>query len=115
VGIHAADPKHFLGRYATRQSQFEVTRDSEGRLWLTSEPRNERLTMTRRAGIGTVVDRQEIRPLEQDTFVLIRDEGQTTGTSSLARPFSSPCSATALLSKLSAAEGKRGRRSGPDE
>ena len=80
VDARVGDPSPFLGRYATRQTLFEVTKDRDGRLWMGSQPQNESVTMADRAGIAVCVRRQEIRPLENDTFVLIDDDGQTSGT-----------------------------------
>lgn len=80
VEVRVADPRPFLGRYSTRQSLLEVTRDGEGRLWLTNEPRNESVTMARLAGATPVTARHEIRPLGPDLFVLIGADGHATSS-----------------------------------
>ncbi|GLY32570.1 serine hydrolase [Kineosporia sp. NBRC 101731] len=80
------DPEPFLGGYSTRQFRFEVTSDDEGRLWLTRESRNETVTMDRLAGVATVVDRREIRPLEHNTFVSMGEDGVAVGTYTFLEP-----------------------------
>ncbi|MEN0101410.1 MAG: serine hydrolase domain-containing protein [Curtobacterium sp.] len=68
------DATPYLGRYATRQAESEVTRDADGRLWLTEEPVREGAAMYRAAGATTTVSRYELRPLHADTLVLVADE-----------------------------------------
>ena len=78
-GLRAAEPERYLGRYETRPVVHEVTRDDEGRLWLTSSSRNEALTMAETAGVASDPERRELRPAGGDIFV-------PTDPSGVARP-----------------------------
>jgi CubicO group peptidase (beta-lactamase class C family) len=78
-GLRAAEPERYVGRYETRPDVHEVTRDEEGRLWLTSSSRNEALTMAETAGVASDPERRELRPAGGDLFV-------PTDPSGVARP-----------------------------
>jgi hypothetical protein len=74
-GLRAADPERYLGRYETRTVVHEVTRDEEGRLWLTSSSLNEALTMAETAGVASEPERRELRPAGGDIFVPVDPSG----------------------------------------
>ncbi|WP_114560030.1 serine hydrolase domain-containing protein [Desertihabitans aurantiacus] len=73
------------GRYATRQSVVTVTRE-DGRLWLTDEPRHERLAIAEAAGVADRTTRRELRPLEAGLCAVLDDDGRPTGTVSFLDP-----------------------------
>ncbi|MGI3786163.1 MAG: hypothetical protein ACRYG2_35915, partial [Janthinobacterium lividum] len=72
--------------YTMRQSQFDVTQEPDGRLWLTSEPRHEGAEMSATAGFVPSIDRNEIRRSAQDTFAVIDDEGRAARTITFLDP-----------------------------
>ena len=79
-GLRVPDAAPFLGRYATRQAFFDVSQDREARLWISSEPRNEAVTIAHEAGVPAVGDRYELRHLEGDSFVRIGGGEKPRGT-----------------------------------
>ena len=85
------DPERYVGHYLMRQSQFDVTRDPEGRLWLTSEARHEAAEMSAKAGFAPSVDRNEIRRWAQDTFAVIDDQGRAARTITFLDPDHEGC------------------------
>jgi len=79
------DATPYLGRYATRQTESEVTRDADGRLWLTEEPVREGAAMYRTAGSSPTVARYELRPIDAETLGLVADE-QLVGSVAFLEP-----------------------------
>jgi len=79
------DATPYLGRYATRQTESEVTRDADGRLWLTEEPVREGAAMYRTAGSSPSVARYELRPIDAETLGLVADE-QLVGSVAFLEP-----------------------------
>lgn len=75
-----ADPAHYQGRYANRQTSVDIDADSDGRLWQTKQLQNDELVMARRAGFETTLDRHELRPIGSDTFVRVGSTGRSAGT-----------------------------------
>jgi CubicO group peptidase (beta-lactamase class C family) len=86
AGARVADTQPFVGLYATRQSRLEVADDGDRRLWLTQQPQNDEVTMAGAAGIKTVNDRREIRPVDDETFALIGDDGRATDLLTFLEP-----------------------------
>lgn len=79
------DATPYLGRYATRQTESEVTRDADGRLWLAEEPVREGAAMYRTAGSSPTVTRYELRPIDTETLGLVADE-QLVGSVAFLEP-----------------------------
>lgn len=72
-----SEPARYLGRYQTRPARQEVTLD-DGHLWLTESARNEQLTMAEAAGVAAEGSRYQLRPVEDDLFVLTDPSGRPT-------------------------------------
>jgi CubicO group peptidase (beta-lactamase class C family) len=70
-----AQPDRYLGQYQTRVNDHVVTQDHDGRLWLTSSSRNEKLTMAETAGVTDEPQRHELRPFNADVFLLLDQAG----------------------------------------
>ncbi|TCK64586.1 CubicO group peptidase (beta-lactamase class C family) [Curtobacterium sp. PhB136] len=81
-----ADATPYTGRYATRQTESEVTHDADGRLWLAEEPVREGAAMYRTAGASPTATRNELRPIERDTFGIIGADGALSGTVDFVDP-----------------------------
>jgi hypothetical protein len=47
---------------------------------MARDPRNETIAIERSAGASVVSDRHELRPLGQDTLIVIGADGRTPGT-----------------------------------
>ncbi len=74
--LRVAGPETYLGSYETRVDRHDVTQGDDGRLWLNSSSLNEALTMADTAGVSFSPERYEMRPLRDDTFVLIDSSGE---------------------------------------
>jgi CubicO group peptidase (beta-lactamase class C family) len=69
------NPDRYLGSYETRVTLNKVTVDGEGRLWLDVSDRNEAVTMAAVAGVPVSEERYELRPIGDDTVVLMDEAG----------------------------------------
>lgn len=78
-----ADPALYVGTYANRQMQSDVTSTDDGRLWLTERPIREGAAIYTAAGCEVPVSRNEIRPVGNDVFAVISGTGVTGSVSFL--------------------------------
>lgn len=82
-----AEPECFVGRYETRVSRHDLTRDAGGSLWMEQTWLREGAAMAELAGVPEEVTRTELRldpdlasgPGEGEVFVLIDDAENAVG------------------------------------
>lgn len=68
--LRMAEPWRYVGCYQTRQTRYEVTAGSDGRLWAVVSEHNEALAMAATAGVPVEVERYELRQVDDEVFVL---------------------------------------------
>jgi CubicO group peptidase (beta-lactamase class C family) len=78
AGTRVADPRAYLGHFESRQYRLEVTRPDDNRLRLTTIPQGESLEFAALAGTTATNQAYELRHVDGDTFVVVRDTGQAT-------------------------------------
>lgn len=81
--VLVSDAAQYTGVYANRQTQFDVTTASDGRLWLTEQPRHEAAQMNRTAGSAARATRNEIRLNGDGTFSVVAGNQATRSVSFL--------------------------------
>lgn len=74
-----AESERYLGRYETRTTLLDVLRDDDGCLWLTESERNEALAMAEAAGVAAEPQRNELRPVSDNLFMLVDPSGMPIG------------------------------------
>ncbi len=78
--VRAAKRWHYVGRYQTGQTRYEVTADDDRRLWVTVSERNEALRMAATAGVPAEPERYELRQVDGDLFMLTDPSGSAVRT-----------------------------------
>jgi CubicO group peptidase (beta-lactamase class C family) len=74
-----AESERYLGRFENRTTLLEVLRDDDGRLLLTESERNEALAMAEAAGVAVEPQRNELRRVSDDLFMLVDPSGVPIG------------------------------------
>ena len=74
-----ADVDRYCGRYELRNQIAEVTVDESGRLWLTTNDRNDAVAMAALAGEDLEPRVRELRRAGGETFVCLAPDGRSAG------------------------------------